>query len=524
MKEYESLDVRIAEVEGLLRNSDDQAIKTLYENDPQRPLYHFAATGWMNDINGLIYWKGRYHIFYQAYPFGAYWDNIMWGHASSTDLVNWEIHPIILEPLPDSYDRQGVFSGHAFFDDNGSPMIIYFGKPDGVCLAVPEDISDPLLLKWKRHPNNPVIPQPGPDHADYGKYKVFDPAKPWKDNGYWYTLSGNWFAYKSFDGEIEYNFDEGDITYLFKSADLIHWEFVGPFYKSLRKWTIPKEDCAVPCFFALQDKHVLLFASHIFGTQYYTGVYNNNVFIPEYHDRISLPAARTCGSIVSKIPDGRTIHIGWINEARDKKSQRAAGWSGVMSVPWELTLREDGLLSTQPVSEILKLRKNRRTRKNIDLRPLEELNLEGFTGDVLELQLTIDVGTSPLCGVKVRSSGDGLEETGIYYDAVNKLIRVDLRRSSLDLGVEYQRFGIPEISPVVQRTVALCEAPLELGEGEKLQLDIFLDKSVVEIFANGRRTINFRIYPILERSKGIALFSKDGEAKVESLTLWDMTP
>ncbi|MHB8276726.1 MAG: glycoside hydrolase family 32 protein [Candidatus Humimicrobiaceae bacterium] len=512
------LDTKITEMEGLLRKGDVNVIQSFYKNDPQRPLFHFAGTGWMNDINGLIYWKGRYHIFYQAYPFGAYWCNISWGHASSSDFVNWEIHPIILEPVPDGHDRKGVFSGHTFFDDNGTPTIIYYGVPDGICLAVPEDIDDPLLLKWKRHLNNPVIAQPGPDHEEHDKYMIYDPSKPWKESGYWYTLAGNLY-----NGDKA--FVEGDVTYLFKSPDLLKWEFVGPLYKSLRKWTVPQEDCAVPCFFTLKDKHVLVFSSHVFGTQYYTGVYENNVFVPECHDRISFPGGITSGSIVSNVQDGRTIHIGWINEDRDEKSQRASGWSGLMSIPWELTLREDGLLSARPASEILKLRKNERSLQNISLKSVKEQRLAGFDGDVLELELTIDPGTSPLCGVKVRSSGDGQEETGIYYDAINELIRIDLRRSSLDPRVEYKKyFYIPENIPVTQRMVSFTEAPFKLMEGEKLHLNIFLDKSVIEIFANGRRTMVQRVYPTLERSKGIALFSKDGEATVECITVWDMTP
>ena len=91
------------------------ALTAKFRNDPQRPVYHFMPpSGWMNDINGAIYWKGRYHIFYQHNPEGGYWKWMQWGHASRIDLVHWVHHPIALAPTPAGPDRDGCFSGGAF--------------------------------------------------------------------------------------------------------------------------------------------------------------------------------------------------------------------------------------------------------------------------------------------------------------------------------------------------------------------------------------------------------------------------
>ncbi|WP_135549595.1 glycoside hydrolase family 32 protein [Paenibacillus cymbidii] len=510
--------IQMSQVEEMLRKGDASEIQAFYKNDRHRPLYHFVPIGWMNDINGLLFWKGRYHIFYQAYPYGAYWCNISWGHASSTDFINWEIHPIILEPAPGGYDQKGVFSGHIFLDDDGIPTIVYFGNPGGVCLAVPEDLDDPLLLNWNRHANNPILPKPSLESDEYTNYDVFDPSNPWKEDGFWYMTTGNKYPNDPMKRK-------GDVTYLFKSRDLMKWDFIGPLYQSHNRWTSPQEDCAVPCFFTLMDKRVLMFSSHVFGTQYYTGSYGNHEFVPERHDRISFPGAMIAGSIVSTVPDGRTIHLGWALDWRDKQSQRASGWSGIMTLPWELTLREDGLLSAQPASEIRELRHNERSRHNILLHAGQEIGLPGFEGDVMELDLTIDPGNCSLCGIKVRSSGDGLEETGIYYDAVNQLIRIDLRRSSLDATIEYKKyFYNAEILPVTASIVSFTEAPFKRMDHEKLNFNIFLDKSVIELFVNGRRFLIQRVYPTLERSKGVALYAKDGDVLVESITAWDMNP
>ena len=137
-----------------------------FRRDSQRPAYHFLPpAAWMNDINGTLFWQGRYHIFYQYNPDAAYWERIQWGHASSVDLVHWVHHPTVLTPDPDGPDRQGCYSGGAFIDKEGVPTFIYYGPPEGICLA---SSRDDLLLQWEKHPDNPVIPAPRPGGAFRG--------------------------------------------------------------------------------------------------------------------------------------------------------------------------------------------------------------------------------------------------------------------------------------------------------------------------------------------------------------------
>ena len=128
--------------------------------DPWRPAYHYQPPcKWMNDPNGTIYWKGRYHLFYQHNPDGPWHGNIHWGHASSEDLVHWTDHPIALAPGPGGPDRLQCYSGAAFVNMDGVPTFIYHGVPDGICLATS---TDDLLINWEKHPANPIIPDPGP--------------------------------------------------------------------------------------------------------------------------------------------------------------------------------------------------------------------------------------------------------------------------------------------------------------------------------------------------------------------------
>src|SRR5258708_26088430 len=92
-------------------------------SDPYRPHYHFLPpSNWMNDPNGLIQWKGQYHLFYQHNPFAPVWGSIHWGHAISDDLVHWRDLPIALAPTPGAGDEYGVFPGPAF-DHNVAPTV-----------------------------------------------------------------------------------------------------------------------------------------------------------------------------------------------------------------------------------------------------------------------------------------------------------------------------------------------------------------------------------------------------------------
>jgi beta-fructofuranosidase len=101
-----NLEPEIEKTENLIACA--QELEQKFRNDPHRPKYHFMPpSAWMNDINGAIFWKGRYHIFYQHNPEGGYWNWMQWGHASSIDLVHWVHHPIALTPTLDGPDRNG---------------------------------------------------------------------------------------------------------------------------------------------------------------------------------------------------------------------------------------------------------------------------------------------------------------------------------------------------------------------------------------------------------------------------------
>src|SRR5215471_15719911 len=111
----------------LLCSTAEDALCPELATDPLRPQYHLLpAHNWMNDPNGPIYFRGRYHMFHQYNPQGAVWGNMNWAHATSPDMIHWKHEPIAISPTPGGPDSEGVFSGSAVLD-NGKPTVIYTG-------------------------------------------------------------------------------------------------------------------------------------------------------------------------------------------------------------------------------------------------------------------------------------------------------------------------------------------------------------------------------------------------------------
>jgi beta-fructofuranosidase len=317
-------------------------------------------------------------------------------------------------------DRDGCFSGGVVIN-NGVPTFIYHGVPEGTCIA---NSVDDDLIRWTKYPGNPVIPVPKPGSPDFGKYIVYDPCA-WNRDGEWYALCGS----RDPQG--------GDTAYLFESPDMIHWEFLNPFYKSDRRWTEEDEDCAVPNFFPIGDKYMLLFCSHLQGTQYYIGRYEGDQFYPESHSRMSWAGGLLGGGITMLDGKGCRIFFDWIREIRGAEAERASGWSGVMTLPRVLSLAEDGILRIEPIPELKILRRNPRKLEDLHLATDSEYQLDGVSGACLELLLEIEVGDAYELGVKVRCSPDKVEQTAVAYVPDEKILKVDMSKSSLDENIRY---------------------------------------------------------------------------------------
>ena len=487
-------------------------------NDPHRPRYHLLPPdGSWNDINGTIFWKGRYHVFFLG-RLAPDRDTILsgkdtdharetWLHASSRDLVHWVHHPPALIPVFDGSMPRGLYSGD-MMDNMPVPTIIVHVPGQGTCLYTAEDDG---LIRWKPHPKNPVIPSTNaPPEAI-----IFDPCG-WKEGDTYYALVGNKNKTPGF---------EGDSTSLFRSRDLANWEYRGPFYKSERRWTDPIEDCACPDFFPLGNKHMLLMHTHRpYGQcQYYIGRYDKERFHPEVHGRMSWPGGQICAPETLLDDKGRRIFWGWIHE----EGPATNGWRSVASLPRVLSLAKDSTLRIEPAPELEVLRFNHRQGNVSDLAD-KEIRLENIRGECLELALTIEPGDAKEFGLKVRCSPDGAEQTAIVCVPDKQQLKIELSKSTLNTRVKYPQPLPPDVRPQdvpeSQRHVQEQAAPFELKRGEPLQLRVFLDRSVLEVFANERQCLTQRIYPTRADSLDIALFARGGRIKVKSFDAWDMSP
>ena len=160
-----------------------QAAKLLIKNAKMRQRFHFMAeAGWINDPNGLIFFKNQYHFFYQYNPYDSYWGAMHWGHAVSNDMVHWEYLPIALAPSEhyDNHERGGCFSGSSIEHD-GKLYLVYTGAAnygDGFvqtqCLAYSED-----GIHFEKYEKNPIITAPeGYEQENFRDPKVWKHANP----------------------------------------------------------------------------------------------------------------------------------------------------------------------------------------------------------------------------------------------------------------------------------------------------------------------------------------------------------
>ena len=288
------------------------------QDDRHRPVFHFLPpANWMNDPNGLSYWQGRYHLFYQYNPNGPFWGTIHWGHALSTDLVHWEHLPVALAPEADTADKEGCWSG-CMVDDNGVPTIIYSGMRDQAqraCLATSSD----GMLTWDKHRDNPVIPEPP---ADLNLVAYRDHCI-WREPDAWYQLIGAGIV------------GRGGTALLYRSSDLRAWDYLHPLYVGDKHhdhglWTGSMWEC--PDLFSLGDQHTLLISVWDEERLHYSaalvGEYRDQHFTPLIERKLDHGDHYFYAPQSLSDSQGRRIVIGWVQEGRSAAAQRAAGWRG----------------------------------------------------------------------------------------------------------------------------------------------------------------------------------------------------
>ncbi|WEV66444.1 sucrose-6-phosphate hydrolase [Bifidobacterium sp. ESL0764] len=430
-------------------------------NDRYRLKYHVMTPfGWMNDPNGFSYFNGYYHLFYQYNPYSAEWGPMHWGHYRSRDLVHWEQLPIALVP-GDPEDANGCYSGCSIGKD-GRLYLMYTGhnllRPDDPYhyrevqnIAYSDD-----GVHFTKYEDNPVIAMPPEDNT-----QDFRDPKIWQHDGHYYVILGS----RGKDGL-------GRVL-VYRSDDLLHWEYRGPIAKSDGEKTQGHMwEC--PDFFELDGKDVLLFSPqgieatekqylNLHQTGYFVGDmdYEANRFthgdfseIDHGHD---FYATQTTQS-----PDGRRILIGWMDMWESAMPEQEDGWAGALTIPRELTLR-DGHVYMNPARELKELRQATVLDESTEVR-LERLNLP----DPQHVELLVE-------GELANWQGHRFEvmlktESGLLISLSYDKDSGELVLNRPDKGDDAKRFG------TVKRS-------------DTLKLQIFIDTSSVEFFVNDGETV-----------------------------------
>jgi len=487
-----------------------------------RPIYHFInPEGGLNDPNGLCFWQGRWHLFHQAYPPED--PRQHWGHAVSDDLIHWQDLPYAIYPNPE----ESCFSGATLVEED-RVIAIYHGTKVGNMVATS---SDPLLLNWDKVAGQAVIPIKSLDGSPL-PYRVFDPCI-WKKDGTYYALSGG--TVPTGPGGTPRCAD-----FLFRSDDLEHWEYLHPFVEG-DQFTANGDDGACPYFWPIGDKHMLLFFSHRRGGQYLIGDYDTarDKFVATDHGHFNFGAAWPSGvHAPSATPDGAggivtifNMNWGlpiWQDDSEQGRKSDAVWGMQIMSLPRHLTLSDEGQLRIEPAGAIETLREQH-TQVREQTIPANEVKVfDGVEGNAFELLMEIDTNDAPAVYVDVLASPDRQEYTRITFyrnrglkpmasrghilstprgDGAYSLISIDTSHSST----------LPDALSRAPET-----APVYLEPDENLSLRIFVDKSIVEVFVNGKQCVATRVYPAREDSIQFAVGTQGNAIRVVSLDAWQL--
>lgn len=469
--------------------------------DKFRPNYHFTPErNWMNDPNGMVFFNGEYHLFYQHHPDGATPGPMHWGHAISPDMVNWEHRPIALYP-----DENGViFSGSAVVDWKDTTGF-FGGKPGLVAIFTHHD-KDPGADRarerqslaysadsgrtWIKYSGNPVLESDR--FVDFRDPKVF-----------WHPDTKRWVMIVA----------SGRTVCLYHSPNLKEWTFGSEFGQgnglSDGVWECP-DLFPLPVDNDPSRTKWVMFVS-VGGrpadtegsrTQYFIGEFDGQSFVNDNPGDTVLwldhGSDSYAGVSWSDIPeeDGRRIYLAWMSNQKYCTVTPTGDWRSAMTVPRALALQSRAgqiRLVQQPVQELEKLRTPVLALADAPIREVQphtaDLELDSF-----EMIVETAPGPTGDFAIKVRASDS--QQTVIGYNAERNEIFVDRTRSGI---IDFQ-----------ENFAAVHTVKLET-EGEPIKLQIYVDRSSVEVFVNdGSAVVTDLIFPEPEAA-GLGISASEGE-------------
>ena len=420
-------------------------------DSPIREAYHFAPwKNWLNDPNGLCWFQGRYHMFYQFNPHSQKWSNMYWGHAASKDLVHWTHLPVVLEPQEEILENPKELSGGAFSGSavvQGDEAVFFFTRSSGPCIDSEKTLQQQWMMRSRDMlyftEESLVVAHP-PQGASFD----FRDPKVVRADGKWYMVLGS-----ALDGKAA--------ILLYGSEDLCHWDYIGPL--------LVEEEPGIRCMecpdlIGLDGKYIAVGAwMHHYDNcgryqmcRYYVGEFQDGVFTKENEGWFDFGS--NCYAMQSFEHGGRRVSIGWVSDFYGEHLELEGGACGSMTLPREMHIRGNRLYLT-PIKEVDSLKKGvvyQGRRENVCL--------EGICPNTYkaELEFAQDAPFS------IQLGGDG----------ECKIMLVNDRE-----GLRLETQGVP--SEHVQ---------FPAGVDKVKSLEIFVDRRVVEVYVNGGEAVGTKVF------------------------------
>ena len=502
--------------------------------DYYRPSYHFTPLyGWMNDPNGMVYKDGEYHLYFQYNPYGSKWGNMHWGHAVSKDLVHWEnLDPAIAR------DPVGhIFSGSSVVDKKntagfGKDAIIAIYTNNSVnhnemqCIAYSNDNG----RTFTKYEGNPVL-------------TPFDGLKDFRDpKVFWYEKGKCWYMIVSADKE----------TRFYKSKNLKKWTYVSAFGKGLGQ-----QPCQYECpdFFQLPvngDKKKMKWVMTMninpgcwFGgsaTEYFVGDFDGKKFTcPDAHDVKWLDWGKDHYATVTFSNTGdRVLGITWMSNWQYANLTPFKQNRGANGLPRELKLYEKNgkyYVSENVAPEVYALRKE--TKDLADASVADAKDLKGVAANMegaFEIEADVTPDANGIAGIEI--SNNKRERTLIYFDMKQGKVVMDRTESGLsdfgkqsvphDIELAWDKQLAAEGKQPARITNSInykndfalaTWAPLSLCEDGKktYHVEIFVDKSSVELFVDGGRiAMTNLVFPVAPY-ENVKLYTQGGKAEFKNM-------
>jgi fructan beta-fructosidase len=470
-----------------------------------RPQFHFTpVANWMNDPNGMFYYEGKYHLFYQYFPDSTVWGPMHWGHAESNDLLHWKHLPIAL--YPDSIGC--IFSGSAVVDLNNTSKFGTTKNPPIIAAfthhnfegekAKTNDFQKQSIAysldggyKWTKYEGNPVIP-------NTQKIKDFRDPKV-----VWHEPSQKWILVLAAYDRVKF----------YSSNNLVDWKFLSEFgiKGDNRLWECPD---LFPMKIEGTDEYKWVLIVSIqkeapnkgTATSYFIGEFDGIEFKSEIKNQKWLDWGTDNYAFVTwnNIPkeDGRTIGIGWMSNWQYAQTVPASSWRSTMTLPRELRLVKTAsnyTLHSLPVREFQSLRSK---SNSFDLtRITEEKVLEGsFSASQSELDVTIELKFTTAHSFGFKLENELGEQLSVTFDRNENKMLVDRTHSSKN------KFSEEFFNNV-------HSAPIDFGK-DKMNVRLIIDVTSIEIFINDGELSFTSIFFPSKQLDTISLFSDNGTCNI----------